>query len=111
LVDHIKNYKELAAPFQEIDDGLGGKFWPKLLRKDPDATTQADGWLIPKNKTTPASSTKVPGTKVLGLDLPSSSTAASLVSSSPTSTLDAVVWASPTNEVVTAPLEDAAERC
>jgi hypothetical protein len=42
-VDHIKNYREMTAPFQGIDDGLGGKIWPTLSRKDPSAATQANG--------------------------------------------------------------------
>jgi hypothetical protein len=58
----------MVAPFQGIDDGLGGKNWPTLPRKDHDAAAQANGWLIPKNKTILASSTEDPGTKVVGLN-------------------------------------------
>jgi hypothetical protein len=68
----------MTTPFQGIDDGLGGKIWPTLSHKDPGAATQANGWLLPKNKTTLASSTEDPSTKVVGLDLLRSSMSTSL---------------------------------
>jgi hypothetical protein len=58
LVDYFKNYREMAAPFQGIDDGLVGKIWPTLPRKDRGVAAQANGRLMPKNKTTLASSTE-----------------------------------------------------
>jgi hypothetical protein len=45
----VEKFGQMAAPFQGIDDGLGGKIWPILSRKGPGASTQANGWLMPKN--------------------------------------------------------------
>jgi hypothetical protein len=90
----VEKIGQMAAPFQGIDDGLAGKIWPTLSRKGPGASTQANGWMMPKKRQTLASSPEDPSTKVVGLDLLRSLMSTSLTFSNPTCTLDSVVWVS-----------------
>jgi hypothetical protein len=44
-VEHLKNYREMAEPFEGIDDGLGRKFFPSLPSFNLAGSSQDSKWL------------------------------------------------------------------
>lgn len=104
MVEYLKNCKEMADPFQGIDDGLGGKFLPTNPSKNPAASPVDHKWL--KNHLSSGDAPWYPQDPVLisrltddwarfELSKPKTLLLTMQAFDSPTPTLESGTWASP----------------